>query len=109
MRNVKKYIGAGFKATNTSVFGVSINSYSPEKFVNKDTGEIAVALTKNNAVDDDVVYRFKNELQYESWKGFIHHGRDGERYLHYQDANLLVRAWSSFLPAEDRYDDGSQY
>jgi hypothetical protein len=86
MRNVKKYIGEGFKFEK-SLFGVAINGWSASKFNHKD-GRIVVGLEKNDAVSDSVI-RFAGEQAFESWKDRIYEG------LSYQDGSLLVRAFPS--------------
>lgn len=101
MRNVKKAIGEGFKHSG-NLFGVSINYWSAGKFEHKD-GRIAVALTKDNKVDEtERVYIFANSSAFDDWRISIHEG-DGH-YLHYQDGGLLVRAYPC-LGSNNNVDD----
>jgi hypothetical protein len=102
MKNVKNSIGIGFKV-DKPLFGVSINNYSCYKFSKKGSEEIAVALVdnrKDKVCDDEKVYRFENQDYFQNWMDEMYEGG-----LHYQDGNLLARAYPCLLPtsSHDEY------
>ena len=100
MKNVTKVVGHGYKPKK-SIFGVSINYYSAYLFHNKSTGQFAVALVNgktDTVCDDERTYVFANEKLYEEWKDKIY------EELHYQDENLLVRAYPVFANNSDDHE-----
>ena len=99
MKGIKKNLGVGF-SHEKDLFGCSLNGYSVGKFKNGD--EIKVALHKNGTIcNDDRVFSFKNQADYENWHDEIHYGKDGFSYLQHQDCGLIARAYPSFYESED--------